>query len=228
VRALLAPIVVLALAAGVAGCGGSSSSSSSSGGSSGSSTSKTSGSLGASSASHATQIGAENVPIEPGPLLASSSSTGTGVVHGIECGPTEQLVYHIHAHLMVFVNGQPRALPGGIGIPGSVVQPTTKGPWAFGGQCIYWLHTHAPDGIIHIESPTARIYTLGEFFDEWQQPLAADNVAGVRGKVTAIVDGRPWTAGPRAIPLKPHAVIQLDVGSPAPPFQGVDWSRTTL
>jgi hypothetical protein len=173
-------------------------------------------------------MGAENVPIEPGPLLAPSSSTGTGVVHGIACGPTEQLVYHIHAHLMVFVNGQPRALPGGIGIPGSVVQPTTKGPWAFGGQCIYWLHTHAPDGIIHIESPTERIYTLGEFFDEWHQPLSPTQVAGAHGKVTAIVNGSVWRDNPRAIRLEPHAVIQLDVGKPTPPFQGVNWANTQL
>ena len=28
-----------------------------------------------------------------------------------------------------------------------------------------WLHTHAADGIVHIESPVDRTYTLGNFFD---------------------------------------------------------------
>src|SRR5581483_12030445 len=29
------------------------------------------------------------------------------------------------------------------------------------------LHTHEPDGIIHVESPVNRKFTLGEFFDVW-------------------------------------------------------------
>jgi hypothetical protein len=168
------------------------------------------------------------VAIEQGPLLAPASTTQTGTVHGISCGPTEQLAYHIHAHLQVYVNGSPRTLPGGIGIPGSQVVPTGQGPVAAGGQCIYWLHTHAPDGVIHIESPTKRIYTLGDFFAEWHQPLSAGQVAGASGKVTAVVNGKPWTKSPAAIPLDPHAVIQLSVGSPTAPFKTIDWSQTQL
>ena len=98
---------------------------------------------------------------------------------------------------------------------------------ASGGQCIYWLHTHAPDGVIHVESPTQRIYTLGDFFDEWHQPLSSTQVGGVTGKVTALVNGKPWTKSVRAIPLDPHAVIQLNVGSPVP-FETVNWSGTGL
>ncbi|MBV9195458.1 MAG: hypothetical protein JO168_15035 [Solirubrobacterales bacterium] len=147
---------------------------------------------------------------------------------GITCGPTEQLAYHIHAHLAVYADGTPTALPGGIGIPGSATVETTEGPVAAGGQCIYWLHTHAPDGVIHVESPTERVYTLGNFFDEWHQPLNARQVAGASGKVTAVVNGRPWTGTPRAIPLLPHAVIQLDVGTPGVPFQHISWSGTQL
>ena len=89
---------------------------------------------------------------------------------------------------------------------------TTEGPVAQGGQCIYWLHTHAPDGVIHVESPTERIYTLGDFFDEWHQPLEPNQVGDAKGKVTAIVNGKPWTKNPREIPLRPHNVIQLNVG----------------
>ena len=173
-------------------------------------------------------MGFEGVPIESGADIASPGTTGTGTVDGIKCGATEQLAYHIHAHLAVFVNGQSRALPGGIGIPGSQVVQSSEGPVANGGQCIYWLHTHAPDGVIHIESPTQRIYTLGNFFDVWHQPLSADRVAGASGKVTALVNGKPWTKSLRDIPLNPHTVVQLNVGSPAAPFQTVSWSSTQL
>lgn len=206
----------------LAACGSSSSSSPSS-----ASTSAASSAPGQTSTS-AGAIGFEGVPIEDGAPLAPASTTQTGKVDGITCGPTEQLAYHIHAHLSVFDNGSPRSLPGGVGIPGSVVEQTNEGPVALGGQCIYWLHTHAPDGVIHVESPTERIYTLGNFFDVWHQPLGATQVGGVQGKVTALVNGKPWTKDPRTIPLLPHAVIQLDVGSPTVPFQSVSWAGTQL
>ena len=74
--------------------------------------------------------------------------------------------------------------------------------------------------MIHIESPTKRIYTLGNFFDEWHQPLSPTQVASVKGKVTAFLNGKPWTKDPRAIPLLPHASIQLDVGYADRPGQG--------
>ena len=164
-----APLAILACLL-LAGCGSGSSNS----------TSKPAPSAGTTTRSSAGQTGFEGVPIEQGAVLAPAGSTGTGVVHGIRCGPTEQLVYHIHAHLAVYVNGQSRALPGGIGIPGSVVQRSAEGPVAAGGVCIYWLHTHAPDGVIHVESPTRRVYTLGDFFDEWRQPLSATQVAGAQ------------------------------------------------
>ena len=126
------------------------------------------------------------------------------------------------------MNGSPRALPGGIGIPGSSIAQSTQGPVATGGQCIYWLHTHAPDGVIHVESPTQRIYTLGDFFDEWHQPLTANRVGDATGTVTAVVNGKRWTKDPRLIPLIPHAVIQLSVGTPVVAFKNLSWSQTQL
>ncbi len=221
--ALPAAIVLAALAIAIAGCGSSSSSSSSASTSSASASGSSSGSSGS-----ATAIGFEGVPIEQGAEIGSAGTTQTGTVDGIQCGSTEQLAYHVHAHLVVYVNGQPRTLPGGIGIPGSAVQRSAEGPVAAGGQCIYWLHTHAPDGVIHIESPTQRIYTLGNFFDEWHQPLNGTTVAGAQGKVTAYVNGRQWTKDVRLIPLNPHAVIQLSVGSPVVAFHTVDWTQTQL
>ncbi len=168
------------------------------------------------------------MPIEQGPDLASPSTTGIGTEDGITCAPIEQLAYHIHAHLAVYVNGALRSLPAGIGIPGSTQVPYYGGLAAAGGHCIYWLHTHTNDGVIHIESPIVRVYSLGDFFDEWHQPLSSTQVAGAKGPVTAIVNGKIWTRSPRTIPLLPHLDIQLDVGSPKVPFQPVSWALSQL
>jgi hypothetical protein len=174
-------------------------------------------------------MGPEGIPLEAGQPLAPASSTTQGAtVDGIKCAPVEQLAYHIHSHLQVYVDGAPRALPGAIGMVDPVAQQTAYGPFYGAQQCIYWLHTHTTDGVIHVESPTARIYTLGDFFDEWRQPLSRTQVAGDSGKVTAYVNGKPWTKDPRAIPLDPHAVIQLNVGSPPVKPQPVSWAGANL
>ena len=170
----------------------------------------------------------EGIPLEVGPFLASADTTQTAPVDGIHCAPVEQLAYHIHAHLAVFQNGTLYSLPGGIGIPGSATEQTTQGPVATGGQCFYWLHTHTSDGVIHIESPTRKIYTLGDFFDEWHQPLSATRVGDVHGKITAFYNGKLWKRNLRDIPLEPHAVIQFNIGEPAPPLMKVQWAGTGL
>jgi len=194
----------------------------------GSSSPKRTQSSSTSASPSAPALGYEGIPLEQGSQLAPPSTTGTGTVDGIQCGPTEQLAYHVHAHLAVYVNGQPRALPAGVGIPGALVQQTQDGPVVGQGQCFYWLHTHTSDGVIHIESPTQRIYTLGNFFDEWHQPLSESQVGPDSGKVTAFLNGKPWTKTPRDIPLEGHFVVQLDVGSPAPPYQAVSFDNTQL
>jgi hypothetical protein len=210
-------------------CGGSLSSSSSHAASTSTAATPTAASTTSSAATTSSgQISYEGIPIESGPEIAPASTTQTATVDGIRCGATEQLAYHIHAHLAVFVSGRIYALPAGIGIPGSTAQQTSQGPVAAGGQCIYWLHTHTSDGVIHIESPTQRVYTLGNFFDEWHQPLTASQVGAVHGKVTAFVDAQLWTKPLRDIPLLPHARVQLNIGQPAPPQLTVNWSQTGL
>jgi hypothetical protein len=159
--------------------------------------------------------GPEAVPVPSAPALASTATKATGkTVDGISCDTTEQLVYHIHAHLTVFVNGAARQIPAGIGIPGAQAENTPTGPFIASGSCFYWLHTHAADGIIHIESPVQRTYTLGDFFDIWGQPLGPDQVGPARGPVTAIYNHQVYRGNPRNIPLEKHAQIQLEVGKP--------------
>lgn len=224
-RSLPAALILTSLLL-LAGCGGSGTPASTA--SSPTSTNPPATASPATSATPAPAIGVEGVALEQGPQIAPAATTQTGSVDAIRCGATEQLTYHIHAHLAVYVHGAPRTLPAGIGIPGAALQQTPQGPIAVGGQCYYWLHTHTTDGVIHIESPAKRIYTLGEFFDEWHQPLSAGRVGAASGRVTALLDGRRFTGDPRSIPLAPHAVIQLDVGAPAAPPQPFSWAQTSL
>jgi hypothetical protein len=162
-------------------------------------------------------LGPELVPIPVGPPLAEAASRATLAksVDGIKCQPQENVLFHIHAHLTMFVNGKARLIPYGIGIGPPLRGQTTKaGAFVSQGTCFSWLHTHVADGIIHIESPVHKTYTLGEFFDIWGQPLSANQVGPAHGKVTAIVNNGVYTGDPRQIPLLKHAQIQLEVGTP--------------
>ena len=136
-------------------------------------------------------------------------------IDGIKCQRTETVVYHVHAHLTIFAGSVAYRVPYGIGIgaPLSGVN-TTAGPFVENGSCFMWLHTHASDGVIHIESPSPRIYTLGQFFAVWGQKLAATQVGPFTGKVTAFYDGKVWTADPAKIPLTGETQVQLDIGAP--------------
>jgi hypothetical protein len=173
--------------------------------------------------------GPEGVPIEAGQLVGTETTAATGqTVDGIQCQSNEQVAYHVHTHLSIFVNGQLRPMPAGIGIVLPNAQQTPQGPFDSATQCFYWLHVHAQDGVIHIESPTTRAYTLGQFFDLWGQPLTTTQVATVTGPITVFVSGRPVTGDPRNINLGSHEDIQIDVGTPVVPPQKINWAVTGL
>jgi hypothetical protein len=175
--------------------------------------------------------GPETVPIPNGPALATTHGAATGAtVDGIQCNSGEQLVSHVHTHLTIFVNGQARVIPYGIGIPGSRAVNTKHGAFVETGSCFYWLHTHAEDGVIHVESPSSHLsFTLGQFFDEWGVPLSTTRVGPATGKVTVFFTApgqapRLYEGNPRSLPLGSHYQIQLDVGSPiVAPVQVTNW-----
>jgi hypothetical protein len=151
-------------------------------------------------------------------LLASTAGQANGEpVDGIDANSREQIVFHIHAHLAIYVNGQQRLLPYGIGIvPPYQLQKAAAGPFVGGGSKFYWLHTHDETGIIHIESPQQRTFTLGNLFDLWHQPLGPTQVGPATGPVVTLVNNHPVSGDPRAIPLGAHDVIQLNIGTPEP------------
>ncbi len=174
-------------------------------------------------------MGPEGIPMETGAQLAPASTSATGqTVDGLQCDTSEQVAYHVHTHLSVYVNGRLRPIPAGVGIVEPQAEPTAAGAFDEASRCYYWLHVHAQDGVIHIESPTSTTYTLGQFFDLWGQPLAANQVGPATGRLTVFVDRARYVGDPRAITLGAHRDIQLDVGTPAPPAKAVDWSRSSL
>jgi hypothetical protein len=128
-------------------------------------------------------------------------------VDSVPCDVGEQTAVHYHAHLSLYINGQPVQIPGNIGI-------------ASNGSCFYWLHTHtyaqgASGGVIHIESPANRKFVLGNFFDIWGQqfsslgyPAQLDQPGGAGWQI--YVDGKPYSGSDfHDIVLKAHSLITL-------------------
>jgi hypothetical protein len=117
------------------------------------------------------------------------------------------LYFHIHTHVDIFFNGKHVSIPPQIGI--------------IPGKCIYWMHTHDGSGIIHIESPINRDFTLGQFFDLWKMKLSDtkvfDNIFNGKDNVpTVYINGNkiPSTINYRDIKLSPHQEIAIVYGRP--------------
>jgi hypothetical protein len=137
----------------------------------------------------------------------ATTANGAPVIDGIRCQP-EHLESHYHAHLTLLRNGRQVKVPAQIGID-------------IADQCLYWLHTHDATGIMHIESPDTRTYTLGQFFDVWHQPLSSTKAASLSGKLKVFVGDRQVTGDPRRIVLRPHELITVEEGRivTPPPFR---------
>ncbi len=69
--------------------------------------------------------------------------------------------YHIHPELTIVINGEKEVLPPDIGLT-----PT----------CMNAIHTHDSSGIIHVESPVQKDFTLGDFFAVWQKDFSKDGI----------------------------------------------------
>src|SRR5919199_923190 len=93
----------------------------------------------------------------------SSSSASRVTIDGIQCNPIEHVAFHIHTHLDIFINGKSFTVPSQIGIKSDE-------------RCLYWLHTHDDTGIIHIEAPEKRDFTLGQFFDIWNEKFSNSQI----------------------------------------------------
>jgi hypothetical protein len=125
---------------------------------------------------------------------------------GLPALGAEGTVLHTHEHLDIFVHGKGVTVPGQIGI-----DP--------GGQFISPLHTHDDSGVIHVESPTQRAFSLGQFMDVWGVLFTRDCIGslctGGDNKLRVYVDGQEATGDPRRLELFSHEEIVVTYGTDA-------------
>jgi hypothetical protein len=121
-------------------------------------------------------------------------------VAGLDLGPMG-MAEHYHPRLAVTVDGQPMALPTGIGI-----DPATGAMSA--------LHTHSSDGVLHVEAAKrGEKFTLGQLFIQWDVALTQTQVGGAAGTVRVSVNGKPYSGDPAALVLAPGQEIEVEVRS---------------
>jgi hypothetical protein len=138
-----------------------------------------------------------------------SSTLNLTAVDGIRCDTMEFTKFHVHAHLDIIVDGKPFIVPSQIGIDPD-------------GRCLYWLHTHDVSGIIHIESPVKREFTIGNFIDIWGQTFNTTHLGcdsnvfnDINGVLNIYVNGVKVPTGSdiRSIEINAHDEIALIFGT---------------
>ena len=124
-------------------------------------------------------------------------------IDGIECAEAEQFAFHIHTQFNITINNQSYPIPAGIGI--------------IPNNCIYWMHTHDESGLIHIESPINKEFTLGQFLDIWNRFNSSDTVVqyitnnNINGTILVCINGTQMnnSTDQRDIELKDRGNITL-------------------
>jgi hypothetical protein len=124
-------------------------------------------------------------------------------IDGIECAEAEQFAFHIHTQFNITINNQSYPIPAGIGI--------------IPNNCIYWMHTHDESGLIHIESPIKKEFTLGQFLDIWNRFNSSDTVVqyitnnNINGTILVYINGTQMnnSTDHRDIELKDRGNITL-------------------
>lgn len=125
-------------------------------------------------------------------------------VDAISCDLMEGVAFHIHAHLSIYINGEAVTVPQGIGI-------------APDGSCFYWLHTHTGDGVIHMEAPHRRSFTMGNFLNIWRKQfgqLGYPSQLNITEGWQVYVNGKPVRGDFHMILLQAHMLITLAYQSP--------------
>lgn len=111
---------------------------------------------------------------------------------------------HEHAHLSLFVNGQPQPLPQNLGI-----DPAGN---------ISELHTHDTRGVLHVESYTKdKKFTLDQVFKIWEVPFGKTEIGKFKVDGThtlkIYIDGKETQDDPSKIELLAHREIGIVYGT---------------
>jgi hypothetical protein len=171
------------------------------------------GGLAASAAHHDRQPAAVSTAqvagLQTGPAPWSANTTGLAErLHALglaPLNPVEGTAVHIHQHLDLSVDGHKVPVPAGIGIDPAVGYAP--------------LHTHDASGVIHVESPTVRPYTLGELFAVWGVRFTPSCLggycAGGDRHLRVYVDGRAYQGDPTTLVLAAHQELVVAFGTAA-------------
>jgi hypothetical protein len=134
----------------------------------------------------------------------------------IPCDQLEHTQVHYHAHLQILAGG-------------NIVPISTSVGRAV--SCYYWLHMHSNEqGIIHVEAPSDRAFTLADFFWVWgawsgqRQLLDSNHVSTLTLSSTQTLvvyvdadDGsgpHVYSGDPQKIVLRDHEMITLEITPP--------------
>jgi hypothetical protein len=144
----------------------------------------------------------------PAPWPANATQMGARLAPlGLQPLTAEGTVVHVHQHIDIYIDGTKEPIPAQIGI---VTQP----------QVLFSpIHTHDASGIIHVESPIIRDFTLGEFFDVWGVRFTNTCIGGYcnQGDKTlrVYVDGQLATGDVTQLKLFSHEEIVVAYGTSA-------------
>lgn len=132
-------------------------------------------------ASNATAISAAGGLLTGPPPWPAQKDGLAARVAGLDFPPVGDESYHAHALLSVYRGGEPVPVPADLGYD------------ARGSHSS--LHTHTPDGVIHMEADNPYPYTLAHVMTTWglafdSTTLGGDTAAGV-DKVHVYVNGTP-------------------------------------
>lgn len=125
-------------------------------------------------------------------------------VDSIFCDQLEQTAVHYHALVYIYINGQQVQIPQGVGI-------------ASDGSCYYWMHTHNTTGVVHMEAPSGRDFTLGNFLDIWSTKftqLGYRNELSSANGWTVYIGSQKYNGDFHNIVLKSHMIVTLAYNSP--------------
>jgi hypothetical protein len=151
------------------------------------------------------------IGVGPGFLLPprGPSARGATLVRGLSCG-SGRLTGPVVAHLEIFARRDTLVIPAGIGV--------------LAGRCRYPVRTLMPTGLI----VASRVgLTLGDLFAVWGQPLGARRLAGFHGRVEVFVAGRKVRGDVRAIPIRHHSQIVVEVSGYVPPHAHYVFPRSS-
>jgi len=135
-------------------------------------------------------------------------------IAGIGCNTNEQVAYHVHQALRIYTHG-------------TLINPSTDAGHNYNHDCLYWLHVHNTDDVIHLEAPSVIKPTLGTFYAVSR--YTAPDWPGLKLNYTprpamkVWVNGKTYTGNPMNIVLKQHVDIQIDFGPPYPPYTKFDF-----